>query len=154
MVGNRGPVAAHRASHVQREQRDVAQRLEGDRVAARRLQRRDLRPLPDLQLPFGPFAGRELQHDPRRLRRLEADADQVEEGEEILLRHLVEPVDDHLGHPRVELEQGDSRIRRVVVGPLRAVARDEAHGLVHDLLPRAVVEIRNRQGHGETPKKP
>ena len=141
-------MAARRAHHVQREQADVAQRLERDRIGSPRLQGRDLCSLVHHELAFGSFAGRELQHHLRRLRRLEADADQVEEGEEVLLRHLVEPVDDHLRHPGIQLEQRDARVRRVVVGPLRAVARDEAHGLVHDLLPRAVVEIRNRQGHG------
>jgi hypothetical protein len=107
MIRHRRAVAAHRADHVQRQERDVAQRLEADRVAARRLQRGDLGPLPDRQLALRAFAGRELQHHPGRLGRLEAHADQVEEGEEVLLRHLVEPVDDHLGHPH-KLEQGDS----------------------------------------------
>ena len=148
MVRHRGAVAARCPHHPHREQRDVAQRFEGDRIRSSRLEGGDLRALLHQQLALRPFAGRELQHNPGRLRRLEADADQVEEGEEILLRHLVEAVDDHLRHPGVELEQGDARIRLVVIGPLRTVARDEAHGLVHDLLPRAVVEVRNRQGHG------
>src|SRR5205823_2557232 len=99
------------------------------------------------QLALGAFAGGELEHHPGRLRRLETHADQVEEGEEVLLRHLVQPVDDHLRHPGVELEDGDAGVGGVVVGPLRAVARDQAHGLVHDLLPGAVVEIGYRERH-------
>jgi len=148
MIRHRCPMAARRAHHVHRQQSDVPQRLERDRFSSRGLQRRDLGPLLHHQLAVRALAGRELEHHPGGLGRLEADADQIEEGEEVLLRHLVEPVEDHLRHPGIQLQQGDAGIRRVVVRPLRAVARDQAHRLVHDLLPRAVVEVRNRQGHG------
>src|SRR5882724_6893776 len=60
MVRHRGAVAAGHPHHAHREQRDVAQRFEGDRVRPSRLQGGDLRALLHQQLTLRPFAGREL----------------------------------------------------------------------------------------------
>jgi hypothetical protein len=51
----------------------------------------------------------ELQQRPRRLRRLEPHPHQVQEGDEVLVGDLVEPIDDHFGHPREQLDEGDAR---------------------------------------------
>ena len=84
---------------------------------------------------------RELEQRARGLGRLKPHAHQVQEGDEVLIRHLVEPIDDHLGHPREQLDERDARVGRVKVRPLGAVLRDEALRLLHDLLVRAVVQV-------------
>ena len=75
-----------------------------------------------------------------RHRRIAADADEFEEALVHLLRHAVELVEGHLRHPGEQLDEGDARIADVVVGPLGAVARDQASRLVDDVLELAQVE--------------
>lgn len=80
-------------------------------------------------------------------RREEGDADQVEKGEVVLLRHPVEAVDDLVGHVGDGLDEGDAGVGDVVVGPLRGALLDVALGVVDELLEAAVVEVRGGQGH-------
>jgi hypothetical protein len=67
-----------------------------------------------------------------------------------LVRDPVEPVDDHLGHPREELDQGHAWVGDVVLGPLRARLRDPFPGLVDEILEAPVVEHDFRQVHGDS----
>ena len=60
-------------------------------------------------------------------RRVAGDAQQVEEGEVVLLRRLVEPVDDALAQPGEQLDQRDPEVAGVVVGPLPARSAGSAH---------------------------
>ncbi len=80
--------------------------------------------------------------------RLQAHAEQGEELEVELLRHLVDAVDQHLGHPGEELDQRHARVADVMVGPLRAVLRDHALGLIHEILEAAIIKVDRRQRHG------
>src|SRR5262249_60879127 len=57
-------------------------------------------------------------------RRLEADADEVEEGDEVLVRDLIQTEEVLLRHPGEQLDEGDARIADVVIGPGWAIARD------------------------------
>ena len=81
-------------------------------------------------------------------RRERLDADQVEELDVQPLGHLVDAVEHHLAHPREQLDERDAGVGDVVVRPLRAVPRDQALGLVDDVLERAVVEVRRGQAGG------
>lgn len=83
----------------------------------------------------------------RGRRREQRDADQVQEGEVVLVRDPVEPVDDLVGHVGHRLDERDTGVRDVVVGPLRGALLDVALGIVDELLEAAVVEVGRGQGH-------
>ncbi len=83
----------------------------------------------------------------RGRRREERDADQVQEGEVVLVRDAVEPVDDLVGHVGERLDERDAGVGDVVVGPLRGALLDVALGVVDELLEAAVVEVGGGQGH-------
>lgn len=74
--------------------------------------------------------------------REECDAHEVQEGQMVLLRDPVEPVDDLVGHVGDRLHEGDAGVRHVVVGPFGGALLDVALGVVDELLEAAVVEIR------------
>ncbi|RPK62978.1 hypothetical protein EES44_16130 [Streptomyces sp. ADI96-15] len=80
-------------------------------------------------------------------RREQGDADQVEEGQVVLVRDPVEPVHDLVGHVGDGLDEGDAGVGDVVVGPLGRPLLDVALGVVHELLEAAVVEVGGGQGH-------
>lgn len=80
-------------------------------------------------------------------RREEGDADEVEEGQVVLLGDPVEPVDDLVGHVGDRFHEGDTGVGHVVVGPLRGAPLDVALGVVDELLEAPVVEVRGRQCH-------
>ena len=84
-------------------------------------------------------------------RRVEADADQLEELDVVAVGDAVEPVDDLVRHPREQLDQRHARVGHVVVGPLGHALLDEPLGLVDQVLEPAVVEVGDRQGHGQSP---
>ncbi|SCE08018.1 hypothetical protein GA0115246_110455 [Streptomyces sp. SolWspMP-sol7th] len=91
--------------------------------------------------------------------REEGDADEVEEGQVVLLGDAIEPVDDLVGHVGHGLHEGHAGVRDVVVGPLRGALLDVALGVVHELLEAAVVEVGRGQCHqrslsGESPVVP
>ncbi len=115
-------------------------RLEDDRILVGRLRGRDLRALFD-DLLLRALDEIERDQRPRRLRRTEANADHVQEREVILLGDAIEPIQDQLRHPRRQLENRDARIRRIVIGPVGAIARDEPHRLGDDVRVRAIVEL-------------
>jgi hypothetical protein len=132
-----GEAAVERRAH----HHELLLGLEDDGVFVGRLGRGDLRALLD-HLALGALDEVEGDERARRLRRAQADADHVEEGEVVLLRNAVEPVQDELGHPRRQLEHGDARVRRIVIGPVGAIARDEPHRLGDDIGIGPVVELR------------
>ncbi len=79
--------------------------------------------------------------------REERNAEQVEEGQLVLLRHPVETVDQLIGHVGDGFDEGDPGIGDVVVAPLGAAPLDVALGIVHELLEVPVVEPGCGQGH-------
>lgn len=83
----------------------------------------------------------------RGRRREEGDADQVEEGEVVLLGDAVEPVDDLVGHVGDRFDERDPGVGHVVVRPLRGALLDVALGVIHELLEAAVVEVGRGQCH-------
>ena len=78
------------------------------------------------------------------------DPHEIKEMKEQLVGNLVEPEEDHLGHPRKELDERDPRIGHVVVGPLGAVVGDLSLCLVDDLLERSVVEVWDGKRHSSS----
>ena len=56
--------------------------------------------------------------------RVQLDPKQLEERDVELVRYAVDPVDEHVGQPREQLDQRDPRIGDVVLGPLRAALGD------------------------------
>ena len=65
--------------------------------------------------------------------------DEVEEVDVGGVGHAVQPVDDHLGHPREQLDQGHARIGISQVRPLGTVLGDEVARLSDDVVVAAVV---------------
>jgi hypothetical protein len=63
------------------------------------------------------------------------------------LGDLVEAEEQVLAQEGDELQQGDPRVARVVVRPLRVVDGDAADQLVAELLPGAVVQDRCGERH-------
>jgi hypothetical protein len=82
-----------------------------------------------------------------RRRREEANPDQLQELDVVAVRDPVETVEKLVRHPGERLDQGDTRVRDVVVGPFRAVLLDEPLRVVDEVLEAAVVQVRDRQGH-------
>ena len=74
-------------------------------------------------------------------RPVELDAEQLEQRDVELVRHAVEPVDRHLGHPGEQLDQRDAGVRDVVLRPLRAGAVDAQARLGDEVLEAPVVEL-------------
>ena len=89
----------------------------------------------------------EAQAGRRRARSVETDPEQVQQGHVELVRHAVEPVDRHLGHPREQLDQRDAGVGDVVLGPLRAGPVDAHPRLGDEVLEAAVVELDRRELH-------
>ena len=75
-----------------------------------------------------PAASRLSEHEPHRhagtFRRAGHDAHKREEAEMQSLGDAIDAIDEQLGEPRVELDEGDAGIRDVVLGPLRGIAND------------------------------
>ena len=69
------------------------------------------------------------------------DAQEVEEGDVVLLGHPVEAVDHPLDEPGEELDQGHARVAGAGVGPLFGVTADQGRGLVDEVLPGAIVQV-------------
>ncbi len=140
-------VALDREAALEPDRRDeeVLLGLEDDGLALLRLLGRHLGAARDPGASLVALDEVEGEHRPRGGGRAKADAYEVEEREVDLVRHLVEPVEDHLRHPREELYERDPGVRGVVVRPLGAVLRDEPDRLVADLLERPIVEVRRRE---------
>lgn len=83
-----------------------------------------------------------------RRRREEGHAKEVQEGEVVLVRDPVEPVDELVGHVGDGFDECDAGVGDVVVGPLRGALLDVALGVVDELLEVPVVEVGGGQGHG------
>ena len=132
----------------QRRDREVGGGLEHDRLVAGRADGADL------GVPCGDRHGldrrrgqAEAQVGGGRSGRGERDPEQLEQGDVHLVRHPVQPVDEHVGHPGEELDQGDARIGDVVLGPLGAGPGDAGAGLVDEVLEAAVVQVDLGQAH-------
>jgi hypothetical protein len=144
----------HRAElgELARDDRQLLGRGEDDRLLGLGPDRRDLRAGGDAD---GVGLGRrEPERDlrPRRRRREEAHADELEELDVVALGHAVEPVEQLVGHPREGLDERDAGVGDVVVGPLGAALLDEALGIVHEVLEAAIVEVRRLQRHLNPPR--
>jgi len=95
--------------------------------------------------------GHEGQMRGSRTGRLQVLAEELEELDVVLPRHLVHAELHLLGQPGEELQQRHARIAVVVVRPLLRVARNAQTEVVHDLLEGAVVDFRLFAGHQRTP---
>ena len=125
--------------------------LEDDRLLVGRAHRADLRRAGLDRQRLGRRRREQEAHlRARRRRRAHRHAEQLEQVDVDLVRHAIEPVGRHLGHPREQLDQRDAGIGDVVLGPLRAAARDPRASLRHELLKAAVVEHDLGQPHHET----
>ena len=122
--------------------------LEDDRLLVGRARRGHLRVAAGDGDRLGGRRGEPEAHvRARRARAVEADAEQLEQRDVQLVRHPVEPVDGHLGHPREQLDQRDAGIGDVVLRPLRAGAVDLEPRLGDEVLEAAVVELDLGQSH-------
>ena len=127
---------------------EVGRRLEHDRLVAGRAHRADLGVPRGHGHRLDRRGGQPEAHlgGGRRGRR-QRDPEQLEQGDVQLVGDAVQAVDEHVGHPGEELDQGDAGVGDVVLGPLRARARDPGAGLVHEILEAAVVELDLGQAH-------
>jgi len=73
--------------------------------------------------------------------------DEVEEREEHLVRHAIEPVQELVGHEREGLDERDAWVVDVVVGPFGTTLLDQSLPIVHEVLEPTVVEVRHRYPH-------
>ena len=80
-------------------------------------------------------------------RRVELQADQLEELDVVPVRDAVQPVDQLVHHLRERLDQRDARVADVVVGPVGRALLDQALGVVDERLEVAVVEVGGGQDH-------
>ena len=124
--------------------------LEDDRLVGRRARGADLGAGVDPQRLGGDLRQAEAQGRLGGARAVQADAEQLEQRDVELVRHAVEPVDGHLRHPREQLDQRDAGVGDVVLGPLRARARDLQARLGDQVLEAAVVELDLRQSHSNS----
>jgi hypothetical protein len=127
---------------------EIIVRLKDDRVLARRASGPDLRFAPGNDDGLGRRRGKpELDLSRRRGRRFEPDAQELEERNVELVRHAVDAVDEHLGHPCEQLDQRDPGVGDVVLGPFRTRLVDPEPSLVHEVLEPPVVENDLGEGH-------
>ena len=52
-----------------------------------------------------------------------------------------QPVEQHVRHPGVELDQREGRVARIEVGELVGVARHAGAGFLHEVVEGSVVEL-------------
>ncbi len=91
----------------------------------------------------------QLEQDAGGDRRLALHAKQVEEGDVGLVRQPVEPVQHGLGQVGEDLDERHARVVGRQVGPLRACRRDARPGVVDELGEGPIIEVRQREGHGD-----
>jgi hypothetical protein len=123
-----------------RGDREAVVSLKNNRLIRRRPQRAHLGRSGNLDLFLSRLREPKPQLSPRGRRRLEVNAEQVEQPDVQLVGDSIESVDERLGHPGEELDQRDPWVRDVVLGPLRAALRDLRACLVHEILETPVVE--------------
>ena len=70
----------------------------------------------------------------------QAHPQELQQRDVQLVRDAVDAIDEHLGHPREQLDERDPGVRHVVLGPLGAGPMDTQARLVDELLEVAVVE--------------
>ena len=87
-------------------------------------------------------AGGKSERDvgPGRLRRIELNAEQLEELDVVEVGNLIQAIQDHLRHPRKQLSQRDAGVGLALVSPCWRVTRDEQLGLGNDLVKGAIIE--------------
>ena len=125
---------------------ECVRNLEDDRVVRCCAQRPDLR-APGRYLDGLVGRGGKPEADLRPGCRgpVQLDSEQLQERDVQLVGHAIEAVDEHVRHPCEQLDQGDPRIRDVVLGPLRTAERNPHARLRDDLLEAAVVQHDVRQ---------
>ena len=74
-------------------------------------------------------------------------AQEVEELDPVQLRNLVQPEDQLVDHVGEGLDQRDSGVGHVVVGPLGSTLLKEAFRLVDEVLKGAIVQIGGWKAH-------
>ncbi len=128
---------------------EVVVDLEDDRLLVGRARGRDLgRAAGDLDGLLRRAGEPEADVGARGGRAVEADAEQLEQGDVELVRHPVEPVDGHLRHPGEQLDERDAGVGDVVLGPLGTGAVDLEPRLGDEVLEAAVVELDLGESHG------
>ena len=75
--------------------------------------------------------------------------EQLQKSTEVVVAHPVQPVNQHLGQPGEQLDQGDAGVGRIVVGPFRRVAGDQRARFLDQVGIAAIVEIGEGQRHGD-----
>ena len=78
---------------------------------------------------------------------MQFDAQQLQEGHVQLVWQAIDPVGEHVGHPREQLDQRDPRIRDVLLGPFGAAPRDAHPRLGNQFLEAPIVELDLRECH-------
>src|SRR5918992_274250 len=85
--------------------------------------------------------GDHFKRHPGRLGREESGPQQFKEAGFAALGNAVQAKYQNLGKPGEKLEEGNPRVRRVVVSPLRRIARDERPGLRCQVGKSAVIQV-------------
>ena len=119
---------------------DLGRGLEDDRRLRRRARGADLEPRGQRDRLLRRRGQAEAEHGLGGARRLHLQPDQAEQRHVHLVGDAVQAVDDHLGHPREQLDERDAGVRDVVLGPLGARLPDPQARLGDQLLERPVVE--------------
>ena len=96
----------------------------------------------------------EREHRVRGTRRLRRKPDQREKLLAVACSDAIEPKHIRFGHPREQLDERDTGIVDVVIGPSGRVARNQGAPLLHQVRPAAIVEVRQGQRHGVRPPAP
>jgi len=89
----------------------------------------------------------ELHSRVRGGRRSKRFAEEVEKLDPVQLRNLVQPKDQLVDHVGEGLDQRDSGVGHVVVGPLGSTLLKEAFRLVDEVLKGAIVQIGGWKAH-------
>ena len=147
LAAERGGEPGERAG----DDRQVADGGKDDRLVGLGAQGGGLGPRPNMD--GSRLRAREPERDrgPCRGRGKEPDADQFEEFDVVALRNSIEPVQDLVRHPGEGLDQRDTRVRHVVIGPLGAALLHEALGIIDQILEAPIVEVRDWKCHAHPP---
>ena len=125
-----------------RRDRGRLERLEDRQVAGRTgTSRGDARPARDVDRATAAAFALEAHVNEGRGGRLHAHADELEELDVELVRHLVEPVDRRVGEEGENLDQGHPRIAGRQVRPRRSGLADALAGRADELVEASVVEL-------------
>ncbi len=66
------------------------------------------------------------------------------------VRHPVQPIDQLIGHVSEGLDERDTRIGNVVIGPGGIAQLDQSLGLIDEVLETSIIEVGGGKRHGST----